>query len=44
MIEITFITVGKDGEVFGLGADNKLYLWHHSGEHASSWVLYVVNK
>ena len=42
-IKILSITCAPDGSVYGLGDDQNVYIWHHSQEHAGSWVYYVTD-
>lgn len=40
-IKIVQAFADGDGMVFGLGNDQKIYIWHHSLYYAGNWVLHV---
>lgn len=43
-VKITQVTADGTGVVYGLGNDQKMYVWHHSLELKGNWVLHVVNQ
>ena len=40
-MKIIQITVGKDDDIFGLGDDNKMYMWD---EHTAHWELILLKN
>jgi hypothetical protein len=44
--EVKIVQAFADGTgvVFGLGNDQKIYVWHHSLYYAGNWVLHVKEK
>lgn len=40
-VKILQISNDSEGRVFGLGSDQKIYIWHHSLYYRENWVLHV---
>jgi hypothetical protein len=40
-VKIIQISADGSGMVFGLGDDQRIYVWHHSLEHRGRWVLHI---
>lgn len=43
-VKIIQITADGSGVVYGMGNDQKMYVWHHSLYFAGNWVLHVSPK
>jgi len=44
--DVKIISITADptnGQVFGLGDDQNMYLWYHMGEHGGAWILYITD-